>query len=256
MINNRQQNGRRRGRGGQRPQGNPGQPGGGGSRIDNRARGNAQQLHEKYKNLAQDAQRAGDRVTTEYYLQFADHYFRVLSESRARFEEQRPQNQGSDEEYEGEDGGDEFDTRDQGRDQGREQHRDQGRDQNRQPRNDRNDRGDRNERNDRTNDRGDRNSYRRDDQRQERQPERAEAGEQVERDVVAPQQDEGERRTRRPRSPREDEGQQPEALGIDRLPPAIAVTGEEGEEAAAPRRRGRRPRPEVANDTAEIPPAA
>jgi len=53
LIDNRQ-NGRRRGRGGQRPQGNPGRPGGGGgNRIDNRARGNAQQLHEKYKNLDQ-----------------------------------------------------------------------------------------------------------------------------------------------------------------------------------------------------------
>jgi hypothetical protein len=43
---------------------------GNGSRIDNRARGNASQLFEKYKNMAADAQRAGDRVNTEYYLQF------------------------------------------------------------------------------------------------------------------------------------------------------------------------------------------
>jgi hypothetical protein len=40
--------------------------------------------------MARDAQLAGDRVQTEYYLQFADHYFRVLSETRARFEDQRP----------------------------------------------------------------------------------------------------------------------------------------------------------------------
>ena len=64
-------------------------PGGGGNRQDNRQRGNAAQLLEKYKSLARDAQLAGDRVQTEYYLQFADHYFRVLSESRVRFEEQR-----------------------------------------------------------------------------------------------------------------------------------------------------------------------
>ena len=64
-------------------------PGGGGNRQDNRQRGNAAQLLEKYKGLARDAQLAGDRVQTEYYLQFADHYFRVLSESRVRFEEQR-----------------------------------------------------------------------------------------------------------------------------------------------------------------------
>ena len=92
MINNRQA-GRRRGRGGQqqRSQGNPGRQDNG-NRIDNRARGNAAQLLEKYKNLARDAQMQGDRVNTEYYLQFADHYFRVLAETRSRFEETRRQN--------------------------------------------------------------------------------------------------------------------------------------------------------------------
>ena len=107
MINNRQ-NGRRRGRGGQ--QARNGQPGGPdrGNRLDNRARGNAAQLLEKYKTLARDAQMQGDRVNTEYYLQFADHYFRVLSENRARFEEQRParQNDNRDEFGGDEEGGD------------------------------------------------------------------------------------------------------------------------------------------------------
>ena len=92
MINNnrQQQNGRRRGRGGQRPGGNGGGQGGRdtGNRIDSRARGNAAQLLEKYKSLARDAQMHGDRVNTEYYLQFADHYFRVVSEQRGRFEDQ------------------------------------------------------------------------------------------------------------------------------------------------------------------------
>ena len=46
--------------------------------------------------MARDAQLAGDRVQTEYYLQYADHYFRVLSESRARFEEQNPRRQRED----------------------------------------------------------------------------------------------------------------------------------------------------------------
>src|SRR3546814_5459206 len=41
------------------------------------------QLLEKYKNLARDAQTQGDRVNTEYYLQFADHYFRVLGTNRS-----------------------------------------------------------------------------------------------------------------------------------------------------------------------------
>ena len=86
MINQRQ-GGRRRGRGGQRGQNLGGQPGG--NRQDNRQRGNAAQLLEKYKSLARDAQLSGDRVQSEYYLQFADHYFRVLSENRVRFEDQR-----------------------------------------------------------------------------------------------------------------------------------------------------------------------
>ena len=102
MINNRQ-GGRRRGRGGPRGQNVGGQPG---NRQDNRQRGNAAQLLEKYKSMARDAQLAGDRVQTEYYLQFADHYFRVLSESRARFEEQNPRRQ-RDDDFDDEDGGDE-----------------------------------------------------------------------------------------------------------------------------------------------------
>ncbi|TVV72288.1 DUF4167 domain-containing protein [Sphingomonas solaris] len=123
MINNRQNgngNGRRRGRAGGTPR--PNGSGGGadrGSRLDNRARGNASQLHEKYKTLAADAQRQGDRVMTEYYLQFADHYFRVLSETRSRFDEQqqpRPARfDGQSEDFdegEGETGGDDrFDDR-------------------------------------------------------------------------------------------------------------------------------------------------
>lgn len=90
LLNNRQP-GRRRGRTGQRPQGNSGRNQEQGSRIDNRARGNAPQMLEKYKTLARDAQMQGDRVITEYYLQFADHYFRVVAEMRARQEETRRQ---------------------------------------------------------------------------------------------------------------------------------------------------------------------
>jgi hypothetical protein len=101
LINNRQ-GGRRRGRGGG-PRGGQnlgGQPGG--NRQDNRQRGNAAQLLEKYKSMARDAQLAGDRVQSEYYLQFADHYFRVLSENRARFEDQRRQRDDDSDEDDGE----------------------------------------------------------------------------------------------------------------------------------------------------------
>lgn len=97
MINNRQ-NGRRRGRGGGGNNNGPRQGGGqgrpdNGNRIDSRARGNANQLLEKYKNLAADAQRQGDRINTEYYLQFADHYFRVIADQRGRFDDQQPRRQ-------------------------------------------------------------------------------------------------------------------------------------------------------------------
>jgi hypothetical protein len=85
-LNQNRNSNRRRGRGGNRGQGGGNQ----GNRIDSRARGNAPQLLEKYKKLAHDASLNGDRVQTEYYLQFADHYFRVVADSRAQREEQRP----------------------------------------------------------------------------------------------------------------------------------------------------------------------
>ncbi len=108
MLNNRQSN-RRRGRG-RGPQNNGGRQDNG-SRIDNRARGNAPQLLEKYKNLAREAQLQGDRVLTEYYLQFADHYFRIVAENRARFEENRQPRR---DEWQGDDGYD-ADMADDGR---------------------------------------------------------------------------------------------------------------------------------------------
>ena len=88
MNQNRNQN-RRRGRGNNR-----GGPGGGhqqGNRIDSRARGNAPQMLEKYRKLAHDASLNGDRVLTEYYLQFADHYFRVVADSRTSRDDAPPQ---------------------------------------------------------------------------------------------------------------------------------------------------------------------
>jgi hypothetical protein len=84
LNNNR--NNRRRGRGNNRNQaGNGNQV----NRIDSRARGNAPQMLDKYKKLAQDAQHNGDRVQMEYYLQFADHYFRVIADNKARQDEAR-----------------------------------------------------------------------------------------------------------------------------------------------------------------------
>jgi Domain of unknown function (DUF4167) len=63
------------------------------NQIDNKARGNASQMLEKYKKLASDAQLNGDRVTAESYLQFADHYFRVLADFRSRQEARQGEGQ-------------------------------------------------------------------------------------------------------------------------------------------------------------------
>jgi len=86
LNNNNRGNNRRRGRGNNRQNGGGQQL----NRIDSRARGNAPQLLEKYRKLAHDAHLNGDRVTEEYYLQFADHYFRVIADARVRQEENRP----------------------------------------------------------------------------------------------------------------------------------------------------------------------
>ena len=88
MIRNNQRRRRGGGNNGPRPQ----QMAGGnnyGNRLDNRQRGNATQLLEKYRALARDAQQAGDRVTAEYYLQYAEHYYRVLGDYRDRQPEGR-----------------------------------------------------------------------------------------------------------------------------------------------------------------------
>jgi len=106
LINNRQA-GRRNNRGRNNGRQGGGNRGGGsgdsGNRIDSRARGNAPQLLEKYRNMARDAQLADDRVNIEYYLQFADHYFRVIADNRARQEEQQASRQRRYEENQGED---------------------------------------------------------------------------------------------------------------------------------------------------------
>ena len=83
-MNNNRGNNRRRGRGNNRQQGGQHT-----NRIDSRARGNAPQLLEKYKKLAHDSHLNGDRVQEEYYLQFADHYFRVIADQKQRQEEAR-----------------------------------------------------------------------------------------------------------------------------------------------------------------------
>ncbi|MBO9581895.1 MAG: DUF4167 domain-containing protein [Sphingobium sp.] len=244
MINNRQA-GRRRGR-----NNNPRQNGGGnrgngdsGNRVDNRSRGNAAQLLEKYRNMARDAQLAGDRVNAEYYLQFADHYFRVLADNRSRQEEQQQRFQRNDEPVgdsydmanegdegvdDGDEAGDEFQASQQQRDQQqgrREGNRsnETGRERNRDTRGNRDDRGPREDRAPRE-DRGN-------------------------RDTRGNREERGERR---PRIANDDSGDDNGMLNLAALPPAIGriepdagndeASAPEAVEAVAKPRRGRRPR--------------
>lgn len=48
---------------------------------EGRVRGNAHQIYEKYLALARDATSAGDRILAEGFYQFAEHYYRVVSDS-------------------------------------------------------------------------------------------------------------------------------------------------------------------------------
>ena len=229
MINNRQ-GGRRRGRGGQRPQNLGGRPDG--NRQDNRQRGNAAQLLEKYKSMARDAQLGGDRVQTEYYLQYADHYYRVLGESRARFEEQRRQRGDSGDDMDDDEGDEEM------AEAGDEQRSHQPRDDERPDRSDRNERPDRSERFERS-DRSPRYARDRDDgdapDRSNEPPRNVVAG--VDGPVAG----------------------NLESIPFDALPPAIGRTApaeqpEAEEEAPRPKRRARRPR--ASDDEGDIAPAA
>ena len=199
MISNRQ-GGRRRGRGGGGR--TPNMNAGGGNRQDNRQRGNAAQLLEKYKGMARDAQMQGDRVQTEYYLQFADHYYRLLNENRARFEEQRRQrgDSGYDSGYDDDDQDDGDNVRDTG---------DQGYDE---------------------------------PEAREAEPQRqAEPRRESRRDGHGEYRARRPR-GRRPDENEGDEEAGDERIAADTLPPAISVAAEPDEEERAPRRRTRRPR--------------
>ena len=228
MINNRQ-GGRRRGRGGGSgpPRSNNPNPG---NRQDNRQRGNAAQLLEKYKGLARDAQMQGDRVLTETYLQYADHYFRVLAESRARYEEQRPrqrddyEDEGDGEDYEAEGG--ESEARDEPR-------RDEPRYEQREPRRER--------------------SARRDESNErEERPERAERSSEGRGDRNGEYRAERRPRSRRPEVSEDDS--QSERISLDVLPPAISAANEDAAEEAKPVRARRPRRPRAADE--DIAPAA
>lgn len=246
---NNNNNNRRRGRGNRQ-----GGSGGGGqqlNRIDSRARGNAPQLLEKYRKLAHDAHLNGDRVQAEYYLQFADHYFRVLADQRVRQEEGRSRPQGERWQEEGQDGEDsgefsnasDFPSFDQPNYQ-------------RQQRDDRPVREDRPRREER-------------DVRDDDRPARAapeDRFEAPEPDQASEESDEANpfepsenpfvrenrtrsvgmrpRRERGPRQDRDDQDEAPAGLDPSSLPPAISVASRDDDEAEAkPRKRAVRRKP-------------
>ena len=51
---------------------------------DVKIRGSAQQIAEKYAQLARDAHSSGDRVMAENYLQHAEHYNRIIAAAQAQ----------------------------------------------------------------------------------------------------------------------------------------------------------------------------
>ena len=263
-------NNRRRGRGNRPGGSNGGQQL---NRIDSRARGNAPQLLEKYRKLAQDAHLNGDRVQAEYYLQFADHYFRVLADQRVRQDDQRTRQPGErwqEEGGDGDDGGDyapvsdfpSFDQPSYSRTQRDEQPRTE-----RQERPERQDRPERQERPARQ-DRPERQERPERQDRSEPEPEEVEAAEvpvaveeggdanpyePTENPFVRENRSRGGLRPRRERDdrrPRRDEADSDGPVGLDPnlLPPAISVTRDddgpaESEAEAKPRKRAVRRKP-------------
>ena len=57
-----------------------------------RNKGNITQQYQKYLKLAKEASASGDRIQSEYYYQFADHYSRLMLEL-GLFIEENPESQ-------------------------------------------------------------------------------------------------------------------------------------------------------------------
>jgi hypothetical protein len=57
---------------------------------DVKVRGTAHHIAEKYIQLARDSQSSGDPVSSEGYLQHAEHYFRLIAAAQAQYAQQNP----------------------------------------------------------------------------------------------------------------------------------------------------------------------
>lgn len=86
---NKPNNNARRSRG--RPQGKRNNQRSRGNQQHGRPRANPKPQLEKYRNLAREAEQAGDRITAENYWQYVDHYQRQLNEIQAPKTANEPQ---------------------------------------------------------------------------------------------------------------------------------------------------------------------
>ncbi|MEP2735001.1 MAG: DUF4167 domain-containing protein [Erythrobacter sp.] len=227
MNNNRNNNNRRRGRGNRNSGG--GNNNNSLNRIDSRARGNAPQLLDKYKKLAQDAQHHGDRVQAEYHLQFADHYFRVIADNKARQDEARAKRNeeriANGEEPQDEESEDRRPNRGQGRNDRNDRGQERGR-----GRNDRNDRGGRNE--NRRDNRDDREDSRQEEGAIASEGESTDAADTAEAEAPKPRRTRAPRKkadgddakpARKTRAPRKKPVDDDAGLDVGVLPPAIST---------------------------------
>ena len=72
---------------------------------DIKIRGSASHLYEKYVQLSRDASTSGDRVLSESYAQYAEHYYRMLRAMQPQTPVYEPARFGQDLDYENEEGG-------------------------------------------------------------------------------------------------------------------------------------------------------
>ncbi len=66
---------------------------GGYQNYKGRNKGNVSQQYNKYLKLAKEAFRSGDRIQSEYYYQFTDHYYRLMVELGISIEENNQTNE-------------------------------------------------------------------------------------------------------------------------------------------------------------------
>ena len=85
-----------------------------------RNKGNITQQYQKYLKLAKEASASGDRIQSEYYYQFADHYSRLMIELglfiEENLEKRNPEEMESDDQkYENDNNLDEVEETDKGK---------------------------------------------------------------------------------------------------------------------------------------------